>query len=115
MSRKKKKSIGPKSIHSEVNIAIDFLTNWFNQQNMPHNRSLFSVDWFAYTPTGWKCMIFSEKYSNLFFEVTYLNKESEIHCNFFKRYEYLTQCEDDKPVFFKKPSAVTCIEYDYLF
>lgn len=93
MKRKKKKS-NIKEINSEVRIAMDFVISWFKQQHTTHSIKDLDVEWFAFTSTGWKCMIFSKKYSNMFFEIAYTNQNKEIRCNFFQRFEYIAMIED---------------------
>lgn len=97
----KKKKFDINKVNSEVRIAMNFVVSWFKQQHTNHSIEDLDVEWFAFTSTGWKCMIFSKKYPNMFFEIAYTNQNQEIRCNFFQRFEYIARIEDQPSVFKK--------------
>ena len=70
------------------NEAKNIVIDWFKKQNLASNKNSLRIVWFAYTTTGFKCMITSETYTNNFFEVTINKITGEMYCNCFERFEY---------------------------
>lgn len=70
--------------------AIDFIQDlYFRLYNV--NKRDFSITWFAYTDTGWKCMVTSDSDPNNFYEITKNEKTNETTCSCLNRYAYFVE------------------------
>lgn len=71
--------------------ARDIVIEWYKNRNLIiYPKNIFVV-WFAYLPSGFKCMLSTDIYKNNFFEITVNKTTGEIQCTCFKRFEYMVK------------------------
>lgn len=73
------------------NEAREIVLNWYKNHNLLMDPETIFVVWFAYLPSGFKCMLSTDIYSNNFFEVTMNKITGEIQCACYTRFEYMVK------------------------
>lgn len=80
------------------NEAKKFVLDYYNREGMGYNPDSLYIVWFAFLPSGWKCMITSSMYKNHFFEVTKHVNSGEMYCNCYNLFEHIVY-PSTKPAF----------------
>ena len=76
--------------------AKNFVLTWFQRERVGINIDSLYVVWFAYISNGYKCMVSSHEFSDLFFEVT-KHRDGEMYCECMKRFEHFVKPSDAEP------------------
>lgn len=80
-----RKSFWQKKFENE---AKEVVADWIKKEFLIVDYSKLYVKWFAFIPQGYKCMVGSQTYKNLYFEITKNNVTEEMTCCCYNRFEY---------------------------
>lgn len=90
---RKKADYDPRQRKCE-NEAREIVLEWYKNRNLLMDPKTIFVVWFAYLPSGFKCMLSTDIYKNNFFEVTVNKITGETQCACYERFEYMVKPAD---------------------
>lgn len=88
------------------NEAKQFVIDYYNRNNRVCSKDNLYINWFAFIPSGWKCMIASGINRNHYFEVTKHVSSGEMYCNCYNLFEHIVRPSNDPAYIFYSASDI---------
>lgn len=80
------------------NEAIDFVYKYFKNNKVSISKNSIRTIWLAFIPRGYRCMMNSSEYENLFFEIIRNVKTGEYNIHCFERFEYVVHPSNEDAI-----------------
>lgn len=71
---------------------------WLQNEFLIVNHKQIFVKWFSFVPHGYKCMVGSTQYDDIFFEITKNHVNGEVICNVYTRRGYFVKPGTDEAI-----------------
>lgn len=86
------------------NEARRFVEKWFKKNKLAIDYQSIYIVWFAFTKTGYRCMVTSKMYQNNFFEINKNVHNNEMVCHVLQQVECIVHPSESEPIYMHERS-----------